>query len=407
MPVRRTLMAFVLVTSVVAAADLRIQKDGAVETISGDLVSLDDKNIVLKKGADEITVPIDQVLTLDLKPDDKLFPRDAKYTTVELTDGSMFQCAKVSFKGKEAHLTLVAGQEVKVPLAVISYWIGDAHDAKVVQQVQTEFLGPKRRGRDVLIARSADGRINGLEGTLGAADDKGETFEFALTGSDVKRQVAVTKAQGMVFVRTPDPNMQPPVCKLTDNHRNVVMASTLALGPAGLAITTPAGARIEYAPALVSRLDYSKGKLTYLSDLSPIEVVETNNLDRVEHYRKDQSLEGEKITLRLPEGEQKYDKGLSLHAYTALTYRLDGDYQFFSAVIGVDDTVGGSDGPVLIRIEGDGKEIKTYTITRKDKAVPLRLPVRDVFRLKVVVASGDLLDLGKHVSLADAKLSKQ
>lgn len=253
----------------------------------------------------------------------------------------------------------------------------------------------------MLIAKTPDGQLNGLEGTLGNADEKGETIEFQLAGGN-EVQIALTRAAVLIFLRTPDANMPLPICKIIDNYRNTVAASGLTLTPAGLTITTPSGAKIDYPQQQVARLDFSKGKLTFLSDLEPSKVVETNNLDRVEHYRKDLNLDGEKIRL----DSVKYDKGLSLHAYTELEYKLDGEYQVFQAVIGVDDLVGGSDGPTLIRLEGDGREIKTWKITRKDKPIPVKLSVKDVQRLKITVASGDLLDLGKHASLADAKVSK-
>ena len=39
-------------------------------------------------------------------------------------------------------------------------------------------------------------------------------------------------------------------------------------------MTTPAGAKIEYTPALVVKMDYSHGKRDYLSDMTPIKVDE-------------------------------------------------------------------------------------------------------------------------------------
>jgi hypothetical protein len=377
-------------------ADLRTLEG---KTISGDLVRFTEKEVVVKGAEGEVSTPLEQVLTIDLAPAKDLLPRDAKYKDVELTDGTLLHCSQVEVKGKEVKLVTLAEQEIKVPLAAISYVIGDAHDPKVVQTIKERFLG-KRRSRDVLIARAADGQLNGLEGTLGAADAKGETIEFELAGSDRKVPLALTRVQGMIFQRPPDATV--PICKVIDNYRNAVAASSLSLGPAGLIVTTPCGAKIEYATQLVARLDFSKGKLSFLSDLEPARVVETNNLDRVEHYRRDQSLDGDKIRM----DNVKYDKGLSLHAYTELEYKLDGEYQSLQAVIGVDDLVGGSDGPTIVRVEGDGKEIKRWTVTRKDKPMPIKVSIRDVHRLKIIVASGDLLDLGKHVSLADAKVSK-
>lgn len=403
MPVRQTLLAFFLCASLVAGAEIRIQKDGSVQTIKGDLVSIGEKEIVLKSGAEEIKVTVEQVLTIDLQPNDKLVAPSTPFAKVELVDSTLLH-GKVEFKGKDLEITLLGGQVVKVPLKSVSYWITDAQNAKIVQSIQSQFLGSKRRNKDVVIAKAADGLVNGLEGALGDASEKGETIEFELAGSDVKRPISISKLQGMIFFRTPDANQPLQICRLIDNYKNNIAVTTLSMTGAGLSATTPTGVKIDYTEELVSRLDFSKGKLTFLSDITPTEVVETNNLERIEHYRKDQNLEGQKISL----GGKKYDKGLALHAYTALTYRLEGEYQFFSAIIGVDDDlIEGIDGETIVRIEGDGREIKTWKVTRKDKPIVVRIPVKDVFRFKIIVSSGDLLDLGKHVDLADAKLSKQ
>lgn len=395
MPLRSALFGLFLCTLAVSGAELKTL-DGT--TITGELLSLNDKEAVIRSGADTITTPIEKVLTIDLAPAANRMPKDAKYKDVELIDGTLLHCEAVTYQGKQVKLTTLARQEVEVPLASVRYVVGDAHDSKVAGAFK-EFLA-KRRATDILVARGPDGQLNGLDGTLGDADDKGDTIDFTLANSDRKVQVSLTKVQGMIFVRKPADKV--PICKIEDNYRNVVMVGSVTLAPAGLTVETPAGAKLTYAKDLVSRLDFSRGKLTFLSDLKPVKVVETSVLDRVEPHRRDQNLDGEKMRL----DNVKYDKGLALHAHTELEYDLGGEYEFFQAVIGVDDLVGGSDGPTIVRLEGDGRELKSWTVSRKDKPLQVKVPLRDVRRLKIIVTSGDLLDLGKHVNLADAKVSK-
>jgi hypothetical protein len=45
-------------------------------------------------------------------------------------------------------------------------------------------------------------------------------------------------------------------------------------------------------------------------------------------------------------------------------------------------------------------------VTRKEKPFEKTLNVKDVQKLTIIVASPDLLDLGRHVDLADARVSK-
>jgi hypothetical protein len=263
----------------------------------------------------------------------------------------------------------------------------------------------KRKRRDVIAIRK-DGVLNPLEGTLGDGDDTGETIEFNSRAGQ-KRSVALAGVAGLIFERAVDPNAAPVICKISDTSRNMLLASAVTSTPAGLIITTPAGAKVELAPALVVRLDFSGGKLTWLSDLEPIRVHESFLDNNPFHYKRDRNLEDGPIRL----DNVTYARGLSLHATTELEYNLNGDYREFKAVVGVDDLIGGLPGPTVLRIEGDGKLLKELTLDRRDKVRhhDLALNIKDVQKLRLRVAPGGdglRLDLGLHLDLADAKVSK-
>src|SRR5262249_24119870 len=159
------------------------------------------------------------------------------------------------------------------------------------------------------------------------------------------------KVQGIIFLREADPNMTPAVCKLLDTARNEVMAATVAKSKDGVAIVTPAGAKIDYPRKLIARLDYSKGKLTFLSDMEPSEIVETctEGQDSVQHYHRDNNLDGGPVRV----GPTSFGKGLSLHAHTELEYDLKGEYREFKGYLGIEETIGGGDGPTTVKILGD------------------------------------------------------
>jgi hypothetical protein len=195
-------------------------------------------------------------------------------------------------------------------------------------------------------------------------------------------------------------------CKLLDLQRNVVYVSGVEPTATGFTVTTPEGVKIDYTPALVSKMDYSKGKLEYLSEMNPAKVVETFVGADAEHYRRDASLEDKPLRVN----NVQYEKGLALHSYTELVYDLKGEYREFTAVVGIDDNVGGHDRPVQLLIEGDGQELVKMTLTRKDKEKDKKVlqNIKDVKKLRIVVsrAPGELLDWGIHLDLADAKVSK-
>src|SRR5205085_6142606 len=129
----------------------------------------------------------------------------------------------------------------------------------------------------------------------------------------------------------PHPNAPPVLCRLFDTQRNVVVVSGAEATPNGFTVTTPAGAKIDYAPALVVKMDYSHGKRDYLSDMTPSKVEEkvmgAANAESDWHFRKDRSLFDGPVEL----SNQPYEKGLALHAHADLEYDLKGDYHEFHA----------------------------------------------------------------------------
>src|SRR5206468_2351204 len=99
------------------------------EKFKGDLVSLTDKEIVLQVNGKPVTTPVEGTLQLDFRaPVNPL----GGYTQVELTDGSVLRCSKVELKNKDAVLTLISGQVATVPMALLSSYMREANDVKVV-----------------------------------------------------------------------------------------------------------------------------------------------------------------------------------------------------------------------------------------------------------------------------------
>src|SRR4051812_9004512 len=122
MPVRHALIALIFFASVGTGAELRLLNG---KTLAGDLISINAKEIVIKTSGGEVPTPLAQVLQLDLEP--VATPKkELKYTDVELIDGSLLHCSQFTLKSKQAELTLLPGQVVKLPLDAIHYVLNDA-----------------------------------------------------------------------------------------------------------------------------------------------------------------------------------------------------------------------------------------------------------------------------------------
>jgi hypothetical protein len=329
-------------------------------------------------------------------------PANTEYADVELTDGTLFRCGKVTLREKNVEIVLLAGQHLTLPVTTVSNILKEANVEKY-RKDWTARLG-KKRNFDIL-ARLDEGVISPFPGTFGDADKEGKTIEFRRQGKDQSNVVPLANIHGMIFDRKPDPQAPPMACKVTDKFQNVLIVSSVEKTATGYTFTTPAGAKVPCTTEVLCRVDYSPGNLAYLSEMEPSKVVETSTEERVEHYRRDRNLDDAPLRLK----GQTYARGLALHSYTELEYDLKGEYLEFKTVAGIDDAVSGIDTPVQLLIEADGVKLLEATFSRKDKerARPITLNVKDRQKLRIVVGpGGDLLDLGKHLNLCDAKVTK-
>jgi hypothetical protein len=375
------------------------------DVLKGELENITDKEIVLKQNGKSSATPLAEVLKLEF-PQPSPVKLEGKYSDVELTDGSRLHCKEWTIKAKDVELTMMAGQQIKVPLAAVANILNDAQEAKH-RKDWAELLARKRRRDMAVFIR--DGIINPIEGTFGDADAQGKGIEFQIpTGK--KGTLLFSKLHGLIFQRELDPQAPPLLCKLYDSYQDVIMVSAVMRTPDGLAVTTPAGASFEIGQTLLTRLDYTLDKVAYLSRLEPSKVMQISNFDFVDTYRRDKSLDNG--TLRIY-GES-YTIGLALHAHTELEYDLKGDYREFHALAGIDQAVGGEGGPVVLviqgMIDGETKELYKKTFTRADpkdkKEGAINLNIKDVQKLRIIVRTGDLFDNGKHLDLVNAKVQK-
>jgi hypothetical protein len=411
MPVFRTLVALCLCASLGMGAELRTL---AGTTVTGEVVSIDDKTITIKsEGGDKVATPLLSVLQLDLQHDVPALDSGTKYTDVALADGSLLHCRAVRIKNKEFELELLSGQKLTVPVAAISHVLNDAQDQKT--RDQWKEIVAKKGERDIL-AIKAEGEINRVEGTFGDGDEKNQTIAFDVkqTGQTVHPNLG--KVHGVIIVRKPDENAPETLCKVFDTGNNILAAAKITLGESSFVVTTVSGAKIEYPKAgkveegkpAVARLDFSSGRLAFLSDIDPVRIVEKSNTGRIDHYRRNKGLEGGDIRFAAEPGQSApptFAKGLAIHAHTELVYDLGGQFKKFDALLGVDESVEG-DSDVRVTIEADGKELFAERVKRGDKPKPVKLEVKDVKELRIVVRSSDLLDFGNQVALAEARVSK-
>jgi NPCBM/NEW2 domain len=399
-PMLRLLASLFVCVSVARAGELHTLSG---KTYQGDLASLSDKEIGFQAGNQLIKVPVAEVLRVEFSAPVTL-GNSARYSEFELIDGSVLRAGQFAIQGKDLELALAGSDlKVRVPLATVATILNDAQDAAVRKEWTEKFVG-RKRSQDLLVIKS-DGVMNGLNGTLGdSGNARGElSFEIEVGGRTRQRDFNPAVAQGMIFLRSLGSDAPPVLCKVFDANQNVLVAGKLALDSNHFLITTVAGARLQFPRQAVARLDYSNDKVVFLSDMTPVDVVEKPTISSAfkKSYARDRNLDDGSLSIE----DQIYTKGLAIHARTELTYALDGKYQKFEAVLGMDSAVE-SDGQPIVKIEADGRPLFSGVVTRNDKHRDLHFPVKGVRLLRIVVTSSGPVDFGDLVELGNAKLSK-
>ncbi|HYV36895.1 MAG TPA: NPCBM/NEW2 domain-containing protein [Gemmataceae bacterium] len=393
MPFYRALLTLVLLASVANADDVLRTLDN--KTVSGNLVGVNDKEVLIKTNDGVVKTPLDNVIALDLRPVKGLAPGTA-YNEIRLVDDTALLCGKYAIKGKSVEATLLSGQPVVIPMASVASILRGADDAKL-RKAFLALLNEKVKRDRIVIYKGGD--VNDLPGTIGEADAEGNKIKFLSEAGDI--EVPIANLQGLIFFRPDGAGPVNPVCMVYDTAGNAIAAVKVVVdGKKATIVTTIPKVNIECDTAVIAKFDYNMGKLSFLSDLIPTKVVEKSGVGLIVAYRKDLNLDGDPIAL---EG-RPYPKGLSLHAHTELEYDLKGKFKKFSAVLGVDPRVGSESQP-KVTIEVDGKTVFSEIITTKNVR-PIEVDVTKASSMRIIVSSQNFLDLHDHVTIANPKVTQ-
>ena len=174
--------------------------------------------------------------------------------------------------------------------------------------------------------------------------------------------------------------------------------------------TTTGGVQVSLPLEQVVDIDFSGGKIAYLSDLEPEGVRWApsfgiqKSLPALEAFfapRQDRSFDSTPLQL----GGIQYPKGLAVHSRTELTYRMPGGFRWFRAVAGIDDSVR-PNGKVRLAVHGDGKVLLDEVIAGNEPPKPLDLDVAGVRRLVILVDFADVVGAGDYLLLCNARITK-
>jgi hypothetical protein len=359
---------------------------------AGELVTLDASTATLKIGGNSATIPLAEILEVRFPAAPP--PEPSSGARLALLDGTRLTLNSFSVSADQARcesscgsFTLPVGRLSHVRFGISTNKLDEAWNALLKRESKNDLLVVKKE--DVL---------DFLAGTTG---DVGEKISLLLDGDEVP--VARDKVYGIIYHRRA-PSLPKTIGEVRLAGGDVLAITRFAWDGSDLKVRLATGADLSVPVVLLSALDFSSGKILYLSDVEPRDVKYIPFFDIVHEFRRDRSLDGTPLTL----AGKTYSRGLALHSRTTLRYRIGGDYKRLQAVAGIDDSVRrGGKFNVRLVIKGDGVGLFDAEVKTEDPPLPLDLDVTGVRDLEILVDFGsDMLDICDHLDLAGAKVVK-
>jgi hypothetical protein len=421
--VRATLpILFILVFVNASSADQAsvARLDGS--TITGELKSWNDKQVVLATSDGEKHIPTDELLSLRWAAAPTADSATTMSSVAELTDGSVIPIVEFTSEGARAELKVVGptstdAETVKLPkkqLAAVR--LRPFNDALTEQWNEIRASKPPA---DVLVVLKSGGTsLDYHEGVLG--DVWPERVEFKVDEDEIK--VPREKVAGFIYFRRDAAREIDP--KFVAHGRGGLKVNVTAarLVDGSMQLTTTHGAALSWPLDDIYLADFSAGKVVYLSDLDPASnkftplVAIPAGATLANEYgepRRDQSAYGGPLTLAWPEelktspaaAKNTFAKGLAVRSRTELVYRLPAGYRRLSMVAGIEPAARTA-GNVKLEISGDDRPLIVSEIDGRDAPSSFDVDIEGVKRLKITIDYGQNLDTGDWLNLCDLKLVK-
>lgn len=370
--------------------------DAEIQTVAGDrlagqLVELNAESLVYSAGGETRSLAAPQILEIRQSVAAVPLPPGPR---VDLQDGSRISCREVAVSRDRARLTLHSGTEVGIPTnRIAALRLGESTPAL---DDGWNSLRERESKNDLLVIRKEDQ----LDFLPGVAGELGEKISFLVDGEELP--VPRSKVYGIIYRRR-NAAAARVACVTTLANGDVLQAQSASVAEGKVRLRLGGNVDLEIPLVEVAGLDFSAGKVRYLSQLEPREKKLVPLFDLPRDVERDRSLLGTPLTL----AGKTYARGLGIFPQTRLRYRIAGEYSRFRALAGIDDAAPRLKTSVHLTITGDGRMLFDAEISPADAPRGVDCDVTGIRDLEIFVDFGaDQLNIGDFLDLADAKLTK-
>lgn len=255
-------------------------------------------------------------------------------------------------------------------------------------------MSSREAGVDLLLIAS-EGRSVTLQGSLENLDDNG--WEFNVGGKP--RRGDFRQVQSFVL-GAPAARIGSAAAWLDLSTGGRIACRITSADEKGVALTSDALGPLLVPWRLVRQIDLQSDRIVPLGRLVPTEDVQRSMPGALWPFRVDMNITGGAIRM----SGMTYSRGIGVHAYQLLRYDLSGHYERFSAVVGVDDSVGGH-GSVVFRVLADDRLLfESRTLRGGDAPQAVAIDISGASVLTLECDTADELDLSDHANWANAVL---
>jgi len=407
-----------------ALIDVRVSLlDG--QTIDGALQQLNADSIVVTVDGNDKILPVVDVIDLKfVRPDKPVAAPGIEPLQLILRDGSEVPITEATASSETVSAKSAALGELKVDRpAVRAIRLQPLKDE---WQPQWNAFLERSDDKDLLIVAKRDG--SGLDFLAGVVSSVGaEEVPFLLDGDEIP--VPRSRVFGVVFSASKEGAAKPSAgLALQLVGGSILKARSVALKDDQFEFETAWGQNLSLPAERLSGIDFSSGRLHYLSDLEPLseryfgldpagkewgplfeeDLATRTGLSTQCLMSRDRFPNKGRPPLSLR--NTVYRKGVCIFPKANIEYALDGKYSRLTAIVGVDDDVaynqqkGQPPTSVELRIEADGEEVFRRLVKAPEEPFPLDVPLAGVTTLTVIVDFGDGESTCDYLDLADAKL---
>ena len=390
-----TLLAFALM----ATGDLTAAE---VQLLSGEKSTVEVKSIgadVIKvvKGEEPTDIPLAEIVSINFSEPEKVGTEPYQLT---LRDGSRLSAMKLEMDPRTIKLQSELYERASLPTSSVGSLLFQPLDDVVTQSWQ-ELL-TKEYPADVVIIRKGDllDRVRAVVGEI-----KEGNLQLILDDREVP--VPLEKLFGVIFA-TREEELPGPLCSATFSNKETAAFKELKLSGDTWKGELVQGGSLVFKTSHLQKLDFSQGKIVYLSDLEPSDLKYKPFWgDFTWTYHRDMNVDGDPLRL----GKESFNKGLWIHSRTDLEYRLAKKYSRFQATIGIDEAIAAEIrskgvGKVKLTILADDEPKFDAIVSPVDKPQEIDLDITGALNLKIIVDYADDLDISDHLVLGNARILK-